>query len=185
MRRTPQHKVDKEINRGAIQSGILNMGATSSCRKEDGLFIATGNKSNKVFQMPTGYITIATEVKLLQHNVREPAWQIDIVPAITTDALISMAKFADADYMAVFDKEKVEIFDANNTKVLVTCGAILRGWRCKDTGLWRTLLTKEVKDNNTDMVLSTELPMTWLQGQPQGEDTIQNVYELNMQLEII
>ena len=69
----------------------------------------------------------ATEVKLLQHKLRHPARQVDIIPGLKTELLISMAKLADADYMAVFDKDKVEIFDANNMKVEVTNGAILRG----------------------------------------------------------
>ena len=126
MKRTQQQRVDAKTNIGTIPSGILDTGATSSCSHEDSPFIAIGDKSNKIFQMPTGHTTQATEVKLLQHKVRDPARQLDIVPGIRTDSLISMAKFADADYMAVFDKDKVEIFDANNTKVEVTNGAILR-----------------------------------------------------------
>mgnify|MGYP006217623273 CR=1 FL=1 len=83
-----------------------------------------------------GHTTWAMEVKLLQHKLRHPVRRVDIIPGIKMESLISMAKLADADYMAVFDKEKVEIFDANNTKVEVINGAILRGWRCKETGQW-------------------------------------------------
>ena len=75
-----------------------------------------------------------------------------------------MAKFVDADYMAVFDKEKVEIFNTNNTKVEVTNGAILRGWRCKDTGLWRIPLTEKPTNNNMDTVIYSKPPTKWLQG---------------------
>ena len=57
-------------------------------------------------QMPTGHTTWATEVKLLQHKLRHPARRIDIVPGIKTESLISMAKFVDADFMAVFDRRK-------------------------------------------------------------------------------
>ena len=127
MKKTQQLRKDTRMNSGTNQSGILNTGATSSCGQEGGPFIATGEKSNRIFQMPTETTTRAMEVKLLQHKLRHPARRIDIVPGIKMKSLISMAKFADADYMAVFGKEKVEIFDANNTKVEVNNGAILRG----------------------------------------------------------
>ena len=58
----------------------------------------------------------------------------------------------------------MEIFDANNMKVEVTNGAILRGWRCKQTRLWLILLTETTTNDNTDMDISMELPMKWLQG---------------------
>ena len=122
---------------------------------------------------------------MLQHKVRDPARRIGIVPSIKTDSLISMAKFADADYMVVFDKEKVEIFDANNTKVNVMNGAILRGWRCKNTRLWQIPLIEMMTNDNMDTVLSMELPTKWLQGQSKGEETIHNVYKLNTQPEIV
>ena len=52
---------------------------------------------------------------------------MDIVLRSKMESLISMAKLADADYMAVFNKEKVEIYNANNTNIEVSNGAILRG----------------------------------------------------------
>ena len=164
MKKTRQLREDTEMSSRTNQSEILNTGAIASCGQEDGPFIATGDKLNKIFKMPTGHTTQAKEVKLLQHQVRDPTRKIDIVPGIKTDSLISMVKFANADYMAVFDKEKVEIFDANNTKVEVTNGAILRGWRCKHTRLWQIPLAEKMANDNTDMVLSMELPTKWLQG---------------------
>ena len=114
--------------------------------------------------MLMGHTTWTTEVKLLQHKLRHPARSVDIIHRIKTESLISMANFADADYMAVFDKEKVAIYNANNTKVEVSNGAILRGWRCKDMGLWRIPLTEDPTNNNTDTVLSCKLLTKWLQG---------------------
>ena len=89
---------------------------------------------------------------------------MDIVPGLKTESLISMAKLMVADYMAVFNKEKVAIYDANKKKVQVTNGAILRGWRCKETGLWRIPLTKNQMNNNMDTAICSNPPTKWLQG---------------------
>ena len=153
--------------------------------QEGAPFIATGEISNRVFQMPTGHTTKAMEVKLLQHKLQHQAQRVDIVPGLKTEPLTSMAKLVDADYIAVFNKEKVAIYDANNTKVEVSNGAILRGWRCNETRLWQILLTNNMMNNNMDKVLSREPPTKWLQGQPEGKETIHNMHELMTQREII
>ena len=182
---TAQHGGTVTNKQTTITSGILNTGVTSSCGNEDGSFVATGKQSNKIFQIPTGCTARATEVKLLQHNIREPAQQINVVPGIKTDLLISMAKSANVDYFVVFGKNKVKIFDANNMKVEVTNIAILRGWRCNETGLWQIPLTENLTNNNTDTVLSRELLTKWLKRRMKGEESIHNVYKLNMQPEIV
>ena len=53
LQRSQTQRDDNETDRTMIPLGIINMGATSSCGQEDGPFIAMGNKSNKIFQMPT------------------------------------------------------------------------------------------------------------------------------------
>ena len=72
----------------------------------------------------------------LQHELRHPAKDVHIVPGIEWDSLLSIPKFADANYVAIFDKDKVNIYDTNKTTIVVSRGAILRGWRCKQTNLW-------------------------------------------------
>ena len=47
-----------------------------------------------------------------------------------------MTKLANADYFAVFYKDKVKIFDTNNTRVKVTSDTVLRGWQCEETGAY-------------------------------------------------
>jgi len=74
-------------------------------------------------------------------------------PGIERDSLLSIPKFADANYVAIFDKDEVNIYDANKTTIVVSRGAILRGWRCKQTKLWRIPLIKNVTNENTDTVL--------------------------------
>jgi hypothetical protein len=89
----------------------------------------------------------------LQHDVRHLAKDVHIVPGIKRDSLLSILKFANANYVAIFDKDEVNIYDANKTTIVVTQGAILRGWRCKQTNLWRIPLIKNVTNENTDTVL--------------------------------
>ena len=72
----------------------------------------------------------------MDHKVREPARTCDIVSGITEDLLVSTSKFTNAGYVTIFDGEKVNIYNVTNTKITVTKGAILRGWRkkCVDYG---------------------------------------------------
>jgi hypothetical protein len=65
--------------------------------------------------MPNGEVEEASDVDELQHDVRHPAKDVHIVPGIKRDSLLSIPKFADANYVAIFDKDEVNIYDANKT----------------------------------------------------------------------
>ena len=80
--------------------------------------------------MPNGEVEEASDMDELQHDVRHPAKDVHIVPGIKCDSLLSIPKFADANYVTIFDKDEVNIYDANKTTIVVSRGAILRGWRC-------------------------------------------------------
>jgi hypothetical protein len=86
--------------------------------------------------MPNSEVEEVSDMDELQHDVRHPAKDVHIVPGIERDTLLSIPKFADANYVAIFDKDEVNIYDANKTSIVVSRGAILRGWRCKQTKLW-------------------------------------------------
>jgi hypothetical protein len=75
--------------------------------------------------MPNGDIEEASDMDKLQHNVRHPAKDVHIVPGIERDSLLSISKFADANYVTIFDKDEVNIYDANKTTIVVSRGAIL------------------------------------------------------------
>ena len=57
--------------------------------------------------------------------------------------LVSTNKFAEQDYVHVFDNEKVSVYNANDVKITTTCVAVLRDWRVPQEGLWRFPLTKD------------------------------------------
>jgi hypothetical protein len=99
--------------------------------------------------MPNGTVEAATDMDELHHDVRHPAKDIHIILRIECNLLLSMAKFVDANYIATFDKDELNIYDANNTKVTVSCSAILCGWRYTDTNLWHVPLVPHITNNNT------------------------------------
>ena len=116
---------------GSIPSAIADSGATSSIGtkrdKKRNVFVATGRQSDKAFCMPNGKVEEASNMDELQHDVRHPAKDVHIVPGIKCDSLLSIPKFADANYVTIFDKDEVNIYDANKTTIVVSRGAILRG----------------------------------------------------------
>ncbi len=107
------------------------------------------------------------------------------MPGIKRKSLLSIPKFADANYVAIFDKDEVNIYDANKTKIIVSHSAILRGWQCKQTNLWRVPLIKNVQNNNTDTVLCNQCPTEFLPDRPPPSEAIHNVYELKTQPKLV
>jgi hypothetical protein len=78
--------------------------------------------------MPSGQVKEANNMDKLQRKVCHPAKDVHIVPGIERDSLLSIPKFVDANYIAIFDKDKVNIYDVNKTSIVVSHGAILQGW---------------------------------------------------------
>jgi hypothetical protein len=184
-----EQQIKAGIRDGSIPSAVANTRATSSVGttkdKSRNAFIPTGQQSTKTFHMPNSTVEAATDVDGLHHNVRHPVKDIHIVPGIECNLLLSMAKFADANYIAIFDKDKLNIYNVNNTKVTVSCSAILCGWQCTDTNLWRIPLVPHVTNNNTETVLCDRPPTEFLPQRPPPLDTIYNVYELKTQPKLV
>ncbi len=62
--------------------------------------------------MPSGEIVQATEMAEYPFKVRAPTNELHITPGISQDSLLSTSKCADANYVTVYDKETVNIYDA-------------------------------------------------------------------------
>ncbi len=75
--------------------------------------------------MLNGQVEKANDMDELQHNVRHPAKNVHIVPGIKRDSLLSIPKFVNANYIAIFNKDEVNIYDANKTSIINSRGAIL------------------------------------------------------------
>jgi hypothetical protein len=93
--------------------------------------------SDKQFILPSGKIIEATELAEYPFNIRLPARKLHITPGISQHSLLSTGKFAEANYITIFDNKIVNIYNANDTTISVSRGAILWGWRDKNINLWR------------------------------------------------
>ena len=111
---------------GTIPSTVPDSGASSSIGMKDDPCQRTGLQSNKVFILPSGQAVAAEEIAEYPFQVRSPASQVHITPEITSNSLMSTNQFAVAGYITVFDKEEVNVYDANDVKITVTRGALLR-----------------------------------------------------------
>ena len=178
------------VMNGTIPFAIPDSGTTSSIGTKDDPCRRTGRQSNKVFILPSGQAVTASEVAEYPFQVRHPASEVHITPGVTSNSLMSTNQFAQAGYITVFDKEEVNIYDANDVKITVTRGAILRGWRCEETGLWRipvcpTIRSHNVTNLNTQTILVKESPSELLPRRPPPTEAIANVFELKTQPELV
>ncbi len=80
---------------------------------------------DKAFRVPNGQVEEANNMDKLQHNVRHPKKDVHIIPGIEHDSLLSIPKFVDANYIAIFDKDEVNIDNANKTSIVISRGTIL------------------------------------------------------------
>ena len=148
---------DEELRRGimdgTIPSTIADSGATSGVGTADDPSHRTGEPSDKRFTLPSGAVIQATEIAAYPFDVRAPAKELHITPGVSQHSLLSTGKYADANYITVFDKDTVNVYNANNTIITVTKDAILRGWRDTDNKLWRIPLVDVVQNVNTDTII--------------------------------
>jgi hypothetical protein len=128
---TPQNKIAakwawKLPNRQKL--GILDTGATSGAAAEHDTHTMedTGEPSAKVFMLPDKSTICATRKMLLKHNLRRSAREMNVVPGLHT-TLVSIPKFADADYITVFDKNTAKIYDATTTTLAASAAPVIVG----------------------------------------------------------
>ena len=135
---------------GTIASAISDTGATSTAGTTDDPFEETDQISTKVFTLPTGGTAAASKEAKLLIDVRSPANKVDIVPNLE-QTLLSTSKFADAGYTAVYDDEEVNFYEKEHVKI--DAKAVLKGYRCPKSRLWRVPLTKNIVNENTDTII--------------------------------
>ena len=156
---------------GSVPSAVADSGASSNVGTKDDPCPRTGKPSNKVFILPGGQTVASTEMATYPFTVRAPASEIHITPGITSNSLLSTSKYAEADYITIFDKEQVNVYDVNDVVISVSRGAVLRGWRDPKSGLWRipllpTIRQDTVNNMNTETVLVNKPPTEFLPQRP-------------------
>ena len=74
---------------GTIPSAVVDSDTTShvGTEEDEEELIPTNKKSSKLFSMPNGETEAATKQALLDHDLREEARTVDIVPGVTTATL--------------------------------------------------------------------------------------------------
>jgi len=106
---------DEELRRGIMGGTIPSTIADSNATSGDGPSHLTGEPSDKRFILPSGEVIQATEKVEYPFNIRAPANKLHITPAVSQHSLLSTEKYADANYITVFDKDTVNVYNANET----------------------------------------------------------------------
>ena len=125
--------------------GYLDSACTSGVvtEKDQKHLVDTGEISTKEFTYPQGDIAKATKKMELDLDLRKVALEMNVVPGLES-TLVSVCKMAEADYITVLDKNEAKIYDGKTVKITVSEKEVLKGWRCKRTGLWRVPLQQAV-----------------------------------------
>eukprot|EP00804_Cyclotella_cryptica_P007680 CCRYP_001311-RA/>CCRYP_001311-RA protein AED:0.44 eAED:0.44 QI:0/-1/0/1/-1/1/1/0/307 len=147
----------RKLNKKQVASIVVNTGATSTCIHQDDYqhVIVTQQDSPKTFITANGRQSKAGKKAVLHYKMRHPATDADTVPGLAMNSLLSAGKLTDANYIAEFTKTDVNIFDAETTCIKADRQAILSGWRCPQTKLWRVPLKPTLSNLNTDTTLIT------------------------------
>ena len=109
-------------------------------------FIQTAQQSTKVFSVADGRQTPGSNIAKLHHPVREPARTVDMVPALAGQSIPSGAKFAEAGYISICDGNEVNLYYRRTAPIVVLEEAVLKGWFCPHTKMWRIPLQANVTD---------------------------------------
>ena len=180
---------DEELHQGimdgSIPSTIADIGATSGVGTKDDPSQRTNKPSDKRFILSSGKVIQATEIAEYPFNVRAPANEVHITPGVSQHSLLSTGKYADANYITVFNKDTVNVHDSNDTIITVTKDAILRGWRDMVNKLWRIPLVKVVQNVTTDTIVINQPPTEFLPDHPPTKEAIHNVFELKTSPELV
>jgi hypothetical protein len=148
-----------------------DMGASSSCAPAtEKALIRTGRKSTKIFVVPTGEAVPATEKALLEHELQGAAREVEIVPGIKDNVLLSTGNMVDKDYIAIYGKTECRIYDGTTTNIKASGEAALTGWRRMKTGQCRIPLKA--------IGVTTDRPDPLHLKRPSPKETIASVYAL-------
>jgi hypothetical protein len=84
-----QHNMRMGVLNGTIPSAVSDTGATSSAFPKEDPSIPTGRVSSAIFHLPNGALAPATTLTKLLHNVQAPAQDVNIVPSLVENSLLS------------------------------------------------------------------------------------------------
>ena len=117
---------------------ILDSGATSHFMRAEENLPNTG-PSEKVVLLPNGTaIKASHKTNLPFSSLSAKAREADVLPALKQNSLVSVGKFADANYTTIFHPqgEGVTVHKPGTFKLRLLREPVLQGWRDAN-GLWR------------------------------------------------
>jgi hypothetical protein len=120
-------EIREGMRNGTIASTVADSGAMSRIGMENNHSKRTGKPSTKEFILSNGDVVPASEIAEYLFNIRKPAKELHITPGISQNLLLSKLKYAYADYITVFEKDRVNVYDDYNTMITVSREAVLRG----------------------------------------------------------
>ena len=123
-----KQKLKEGVLNGSTPSAAYDTACTSNAGMIGDPFIKTTRQSTKVFSVADGRQTPGSNIAKLNQPVREPALTVDMVPALSGQSLLSGATFAEAGYISVCDGNKVNLYDSQTARIIVSEEAVLKGW---------------------------------------------------------
>ena len=162
MLKTPQQEHAKTLTEKQLKEGVLNVTINSvawetACTSNPGIigdpFIQTDEPFKKIFALADGHPVAGSNISKLYHNVCESAHTVDMVPVLVDNSLLSGGKFADAGYRSICDRSKVKFYFGQSVKIPVPEEAVVKGWRCPNTKLWRIPLQTHRTNLTTQTIL--------------------------------
>ena len=107
--RLTEHHLNNGVLYGYIPSDAYSTACTSNAVMIGDPFIQTSQPSIKIFSVDNDCRTPGSTVAKLHQPVREPAWAVEIVPALSGQYLLSGGKFSEAGYISICDGEEVNL----------------------------------------------------------------------------
>ena len=86
--------------------------------------------------MAMGHLAPGNDVVELPLNVHGKTKEGQTVSG-TKNNLYSLNGLVKEGCVSIFERYRFKVYDATNTKIWVTRGAVLQGYYCPDEGLWR------------------------------------------------
>ena len=122
---------------------------------------------HQYFALVDGYLTTATNIAKLDYRVQDLSCTINTVPALANHSLLSGVKLAEDGYLSVCNGDDVNIYGGRTATITVSEYAVLKGWRCPCTKLWRIPLQAHVTDLSIHTILLNSLS---------GQESLNSLY---------
>ena len=93
---------------------------------------------------------------------------MNVTPGVNT-SLISVFKMAYEGYVTVFDENECNIYDGKKVKIVISEKVVLKGYKCKNSGLWRIPIKDTILNKYMDKIIIDR---------PNPGESISHIFEL-------